>query len=150
MVTMGVMSIVATAVMGVAMSVLRTSINVTDRRDVLTDGKYALDQMTKDLRQAESIDASSTSMLVKVPTYRDGASVTVVWRATGTAAPYKLERSSNGGTTYVPVLETLASKTLFTYTSHDDIEDQVTISIQLTTRTGSVPLTTDVLLRNAE
>jgi len=149
LVTMAVMSIVATAVMGVAINILGTTVNVTDRRDVLNDGQYALDQLTKDLRQAESIDATSTSSLVKAPTYRDGSSITVVWRATGSTAPFTLERSADGGSTFIPVLKALASKSVFTYTTHDDVKDQVTINISLETRTETVPFTTDVLLRNA-
>ena len=146
---MAVMGIVASAVMGVAISVMRTTVTVTDRRDVLTDGKFALDEISKDLRQAESVDASSTASLVIVPTYRDGTAVTVRWRANGTAAPYALQRSTNG-TTWNTVLSTLASNSIFAYTTHDDVTDQVTVTLQLTTRTGTVPVTTDLFLRNAE
>ena len=55
-VTMAVMSIVATAMMAVAMRSFTTTNTITNRRDVLTDGRIAIDQMTKQLRQGESVD----------------------------------------------------------------------------------------------
>ena len=54
-VTMAVMSIVATAMMAVAIRSFTTTNTITNRRDVLTDGRIAIDQMTKQLRQGESV-----------------------------------------------------------------------------------------------
>jgi prepilin-type N-terminal cleavage/methylation domain-containing protein len=151
MVTMAVMSIIATAIMGVAVSVLSTTVNVTDRRDVFTDARFALDQITKDLRAGESVGSASDADTVSVETYRsrDGDAISVVWRAEGSSAPFTLQRSDDGGTTYKDVLDTLASNQLFTYTTHDGVTDEVTVALDLNTRTDTVPLTTDVLLRNA-
>ena len=39
---------------------------------------------------------------------------------------------------------------MFTYTEHEDVTDQVTIDLTLKTNTTTVPLTSDVYLRNAE
>ncbi|MEX0984256.1 MAG: prepilin-type N-terminal cleavage/methylation domain-containing protein [Actinomycetota bacterium] len=146
---MTVMSVVATAAMAVALRTTQTTLTVTDRRDVFTDGRFALDQMTEDLRQGESIDVSSDADTVEVPSYVNGSATTVIWRATGSAAPYGLERSIDGGTTYVPLLDSLASNAIFTYTTHEGVLDQVTVAISLTTSTTTVGLTTDVYLRNA-
>jgi prepilin-type N-terminal cleavage/methylation domain-containing protein len=55
-VTMAVMSIVATAMMAVRCGRSRRRSTITNRRDVLTDGRIAIDQMTKQLRQGESVD----------------------------------------------------------------------------------------------
>ena len=48
---------------------------------------FALDQMTEDLRQGESIDVSSDADTVRTPSYVDGSATTVIWRTTGSAAP---------------------------------------------------------------
>ena len=149
MVTMAVMSVVATAVMSVAFSTLRTTSTVTNRRDVFNDGRFALDQLSGQVRQGESVDATSTAQTLRFSGYIDGVAKSIVWRATGTSAPYTLQQSTNGGTTYVTMLKTLGSNNLFTYTSHDGVQDQVTIALALTTSTSSVNLTTDVYLRNA-
>ena len=59
-VTMAVMSIVATAMMAVAMRSFTTTSTITNRRDVLVDGRVAIDQMTKQLRQGESVDLTAS------------------------------------------------------------------------------------------
>jgi len=149
LVAMLVMSVIATAVMSVAMRTMQTTITVADRRDVFADGRFALDQISKELRQAESIDLTSDADTVSGPTYLDGDDIDVVWRASGTSAPFTLERSQDGGATFATVLSSLASKDLFTYTYHEGVLDQVTIDLDVTTRTSTVELTTDVYLRNA-
>ena len=57
---MAVMSIVATSVMAVAFRSFTTTSTITNRRDVLTDGRIAIDQMTKQLRQGESVDQTAS------------------------------------------------------------------------------------------
>jgi prepilin-type N-terminal cleavage/methylation domain-containing protein len=159
MVTMAVMSIVATAVMSVAFRLFATTNTVTNRRDVLTDGRQAIDQMSKQLRQGESVDqANSSASQLTLETYIDGVATTVVWRVTGTAAPYTLEQSRDGGATFAPLVSPLLCKTSgdagctadpFTYTSHGDVVDQVTIDLTFQTNTSSIDLISDVQLRNA-
>ena len=147
---MVVMSVVATAAMAVALRTTQTTLTVTDRRDVFADGRFALDEMSKDLRQGESIDATSDADTVKVPSYIDGTAATIVWRAAGSAAPYVLQRSTDGGTSFVSVMDSLATSDIFVYTSHEGVRDQVTIALSVTTSTTTVDLTTDVNLRNAD
>ncbi len=156
---MAVMGIVATSVMAVAFRTFATTSTITNRRDVLTDGRTAIDQMTKQLRQGESVDqvASSASTL-KFATYVDGVPTTIVWRVTGTAAPYTLEQSRNGGTTFADLVSPLLCKTAsdpgctappFTYITHGGLVDQVTIDLTFQTLTSTVDLISDVHLRNA-
>jgi hypothetical protein len=146
---MAVMSVIATAAMSVALRTMATTITVTDRRDVFADGRFALDEMSEELRQAESIALTSDEDTVSVDTYVDGTSTDVVWRAAGTGAPYTLERSLDGGATFVQVLDSLASNQLFAYTSHEGIRDQISIVMALATSTSTVELRTDVFVRNA-
>ena len=148
-VTMSVMSIVAVAVTSVALQAIRTTNTIGNRRDVFADGRFALDQLSGQIRQGVSVDPTSTAQTLRFSGYIDGVAKSIVWRTTGTTAPYTLERSSDGGSTFAPVTSTLGSKDVFTYTAHDGITDQVTVSLSLTTSTSSVLLTTDVYLRNA-
>ena len=168
---MAVMSIVATSVMSVAFRLFTTTNTVTNRRDVLTDGRQAIDQMTKQLRQAESVDmGASNDYTLTFDSYIDGTPVTIVWRVTGSAPPYSLEQSRNGGTTFAPLVSPLLCKDdltepgcqttesdgvtydhlPFTYTDHGGVVDQVTIDLAFRTNTSSIDLISDVQLRNAE
>jgi prepilin-type N-terminal cleavage/methylation domain-containing protein len=159
MVTMAVMSIVATSVMSVAFRLFTTTNTVMNRRDVLTDGRQAIDQMSKQLRQGEAVDeANSSASQLTLSTYIDGTATTVVWRVTGAKAPYTLEQSRDGGATFAPLVSPLLCKTKsdagctadpFTYTSHGGIVDQVTIDLTFQTDTSAIDLISDVDLRNA-
>jgi len=146
---MVVITVVATAGLSVALRTMQNTLTVIDRRDVFADGRFALDQMAEDLRQGESVDSSSDADTVTVPTYLDGSAATVVWRATGTAAPYTLERSTDGGVSFIQLMDSLGSDQLFTYTDHEGVRDQVSIVMTISTKTADVELVTDVYLRNA-
>jgi hypothetical protein len=158
---MAVMSIVATAMMAVALRSFTTTATITNRRDVLADGRIAIDQMSKQLRQAESVDVGASSeSTITFDTYIDGTAATVVWRVTGAAAPYTLEQSRDGGAYFAPLVSPLLCKTTadpgcslhppFTQISHGGVVDQVTIDLTFQTATSSVNLISDVQLRNVE
>src|SRR4029453_14092122 len=109
LVTMLVMGIVATAVMSVAMRTFTTTATITNRRDVFADGRIALDRLSKQLRQGESIDQRGPSpSSIHLPGYINGPPATIVWQVTGTSAPYTLEASTLGGANSVPVVSFLA------------------------------------------
>ena len=149
MVTMLVLGIIAAAAFAVLFRAFDTTNIVTSRRDVLGDGQFALDQMTKHIRQAESIDtAVSDADTIEMETYVNGEAKTIVWRVIGSSAPYELQLSTDGGTNYHTVLAYLASTDLLTYTSHDGVLDQVTIALALGTDTSTVEITSDVNMRN--
>lgn len=145
-----VLGIVATATIGLAMRAFSDTNTVIDRGSVFAEGRIALDRLTKQIRQATSIDQTwSTAQQIRFTGYLNGTPTTFAWRVTGTAPPYRLEESRNGGTSFVPVLGSLASPEVFTYTVHGGVTDQVTIRLRLMTRTTTVELTSDVYLRNA-
>jgi prepilin-type N-terminal cleavage/methylation domain-containing protein len=155
LVTMLVMGIVATSVMAVALRTFTTTATITDRRDVLADGRTALDRLSKELRQGESIDQSgSSSSVITFSGYIDGSPATIVWQVTGSSAPYTLEESRLGGANSVAVVTSLADNDVFTYTTHGTVIDQVTVRIPLQTSTeastSTIVLSTDVQLRNAQ
>ena len=155
---MAVMSVVATAMMAVAMRSFTTTATITNRRDVLADGRIAIDQMSKQLRQAESVDqTASSASTVRFDSYIDGTAATIVWRVTGSAAPYTLEQSRDGGAHFAPLVSPLVCKAAmtgcadpFTYVTHGGVVDQVTIDLTFQTTTSTIDLVSDVQLRNVE
>jgi prepilin-type N-terminal cleavage/methylation domain-containing protein len=152
MVTMAIMGIVSAAVTAVAMATFTGTGTITSRRDVFGDGRIALDRLSKQLRQGVSIDPTSDASTLKFSGYNDGASATIVWRATGTAAPYTLQESINGGTSFYTVLQSLTSKSVFTYTPTPagSATREVAVALSLGTTTASTVISTDVNLRNVQ
>jgi hypothetical protein len=152
-----VMGIVASSVMMVALRTFTTTATVTNRRDVLADGRTALDRLSKQLRQGESIDSScpgstdspAWTSSVTFSGYIDGSAATIVWQTSGSSAPFTLEESRDGGTTLVPVVTSLGDSNVFQCTTHANVVDQVSVRLPLRTTTTTVVLTTDVQLRNA-
>jgi hypothetical protein len=150
MVTAAVMSIVATAVMGITISVFHQTGTIVNRRDVFADGRIALDRMSKQIRQGESVDtAYSNATRIKVSSYLDGTVNTFAWRVTGSSPPYLLQESRDGGSTFVTVSSAVRNPNLFVYTVHAGVADQVTLNLTLGTESSTVALTSDVYLRNA-
>jgi type II secretory pathway pseudopilin PulG len=149
LVTMLVMGVVATAVLAVGMRAFTDTATIMNRRDVFDDARVALDRFSKQLRQGEVV-SSSTASSITFTGYLDEVETTFIWRTTGTAAPYSLEESTDGGAHYYTILTVLSSTDLFTYTTHGSVTDEVTITLPLKTLTSSVTLTSDVHLRNAQ
>lgn len=150
MVTMAVLAIVATATIGLAMRAFTDTNTIMERRDVFSDGRVALDRLAKQLRQAESVDQTwSTASRIRFTSYLDGTETTFAWRVAGSAPPYELQESRDGGATFTTVVSSLESPDVFTYTVHGGALDQVTVRLELGTRTTTVEVTSDVYLRNA-
>ena len=148
---MVVMGVVATAVMSVALRTFTTTATVTNRRDVLADGRNALDRLSKQLRQAESIDEGGTSSsMITFSSYINGRPATIVWQVTGSSAPFTLEESTTGGANPIPVVTALSDTDVFTYNANGTVLANVTIRLPLQTSTSTIEMTTDVQLRNAQ
>jgi prepilin-type N-terminal cleavage/methylation domain-containing protein len=153
LVTMLVMGVVASAVMMVAMRTFTTTATITNRRDVLADGRIALDRLSKQLRQAESIDSTcddTPTDSITFTGYIDGTAATIVWQTSGSAEPYSLEESTLGGANLIPIVSSLADDEVFTCSTDGTVRDQVSVRLPLRTSTTTVVLTTDVQLRNVE
>jgi type II secretory pathway pseudopilin PulG len=150
LVTMMVMGIVATSVMMVALRTFTDTATITNRRDVLADGRIALDRLAKQLRQGESLDqTTSSTSSIAFSSYIDGEAKDIVWRASGTSAPYSLQLSTDGGTSFVDILGELDSTALFSWTVSDGYVDEVTVTLPLQTNTQTVILSEAVQLRNS-
>ena len=155
MITLAVMGAMVAATLSVLFSAYNQTGVVLNRRDVLGDGQTAMQQMTKQFRQATAINATASPLApsatrLDVETFTGlGVAHRIVWEATGSAAPYSLEVSTDGGSPKT-VLSSLASPSLFTYSDPDTdgVVNQVTIRLSLGTSTSTVVLTSDVELRN--
>ncbi len=149
MVTLAVMGVIVAAVMTVLFSAYRETDVVLTRRDVLSDGQFGMQEMTKQFRQATSINTGSATA-IDVSTFTGaGTSHDIEWRTTGSAAPYSLQTRTDGGT-WKTVAAELESPNIFAYTDndHDQVIDQVTITLALGTKTSTITLTSDVQMRN--
>jgi len=150
MVTFALLGVIATAVLSLTIQAFGDAATIVDRRDVFADGRVALDRLSKQLRQAESIDTAwSTTQRIRFEAYIDGVPTTFAWQVAGAAAPYSLQESRDGGTTFSTVVSSLADADVFTVTQHGGVVDQVTLSLDLATETSDVLLTSDIFLRNA-
>ncbi|MEX2275650.1 MAG: prepilin-type N-terminal cleavage/methylation domain-containing protein [Actinomycetota bacterium] len=159
MVTLFVMGIIASAALSVMVRAFTDSGIVQNRRDVFGDGQIALGQMSKQFRQGAVVgvdtDVSVTVTTVTVDTYVGGSTERVIWRATGSQAPYQLQVSTDDGTTYRTVLSNLVTDQVFTLVPHENsvqelVIDEIDITLVLGTKTQSVRIQSKVNLRNAQ
>lgn len=159
MVTLLVMGIIASAALSVMVRAFTDSGIVQNRRDVFGDGQIALGQMSKQFRQGEVVgvdtDVSLAVTSVTVDTYVGGSAEQVIWRTTGSAAPYRLQTSTDGGATYRTLLSNLVTDQVFLLVPHENsvqesVIDEIDITLVLGTKTQSVRITSKVNLRNAQ
>lgn len=150
MVTLAVMGVIVAATMTVLFSVYKETGVVLNRRDVLGEGQIAMQQMTKQFRQATAINSSSATAL-SVQTFTGaGIAHQVAWRTSGSSAPYSLQKQTDGGP-FTTVLTSLSSPNIFPAYVDSDLDgnvDQVRIELSLGTKTATVVLTSDVQMRN--
>lgn len=148
--------ITATAVMGLVVAsmlslfagVQRTAARETSRSQTTDQVRVALDRIAKDVRQALSIDPSSTGSLLEMQTLIDGVEHTVAYDGTGANL---LTRSVDG--TEVTLLERMTITTVFTYSP--DVLDPSVVTIHVTARpekfsqdAAEISLSSEVKLRN--
>lgn len=143
---MALLLMVMAAMMTLFTSIQRTTTRQEQRAYARDGVRGALERITKDVRQATSIDAVSGATLLDMQTYVDGVPTRVVYTASGTT----LTRTV--GSTSRPILGDLSSTSLFTYTPAPSTATLVSVSISVrpyaTDPTVVVTLTSDVRLRN--
>jgi hypothetical protein len=112
-----------------------------DRTQNLDDMRGVLNRMTKDLRQATSVDESvSTASTITFTTYIDGVSTPIVYTASGTNLTRKV-----GTNAPFTVLKNLASTDVFTYVAATDVTGVQWVEIELQVHPARSPDTTLVL-----
>ena len=150
MVTLAVMGVIVAATMSVLFSVYKQTGVVLNRRDVLGQGQIAMQQMTKQFRQATAINSSSATALSVQTFTGTGAAHQIAWRTSGSSAPYNLQKQEDGGP-FTTVLTSLTSPNIFPAYVDSDLDgtvDQLRIELSLGTKTATVVLTSDVQMRN--
>ena len=118
-------------VIGATLTSLQTVTNAqafqADRSTTLAAMRVTMNRMTKELRQASSVDTSASSASVMTfTTYLESVQHTLTYRASGT----QLTRAIDGGTA-VPVLKNLSSTQIFSTITGGTAQDIQWIGIQL-------------------
>lgn len=145
-VSIGLLLLVVGSLLTVFASVQRSATFVQARSETLDGMRLAVDRMTKEIRQATSINEASTASRLEMDTYVLGTSRHIVYEATGT----QITRSVDGGSSTVLQGE-LATSSVFTYTpSTSDVKVvTVTLSVRPVRRPDTtLVLTSEARLRN--
>jgi type II secretory pathway pseudopilin PulG len=145
-ITVGLLVIVLGTFSEALASSQRSESFAVDRSQTLDALQTTMARVTKDTRQASSIDPSSSASLLDMQTYVSGALATVSYQISGTT----LTRSLNGGAA-IMLITNLASPSLFTYEPSSTNAQVVTILLQATPKHSpntTVQLTSEVRLRN--
>jgi hypothetical protein len=129
-------------------NVVQAETYATDRTDSLDSMRLGLNEMTRELRQAAGVDDTSTASQIDFETYSSGAAEHVTYRAVGTT----LTRQA-GANAPVPVLQGLASTSVFTYVTAPPVPGAQWVRINLQVRPKRTPdtvlvLDSEVNLRN--
>ena len=112
-----------------------------DRTKSLDEMRVVLNQMTKELRQATSVnDCTPTPNTITFTTALAGVSTTIIYAASGTV----LTRQVGAGSA-LPVLTTLASTNIFTCVSADNVTGVQWVEMRLQVAPARSPNTTLVL-----
>jgi len=145
---MMIFSIALAAMLTLFSGVERTAARQASRAEVNDQIRVAMDRLTKDLRQAETVRAGSSVSLLDMDTYINGVEHRVTYAISGT----DLTRSVDGATA-ITMLERLQSTTLYAYSP--DVSDPSVVTITLISRPErysgdvvAVTLTSEVQLRN--
>jgi prepilin-type N-terminal cleavage/methylation domain-containing protein len=144
LVTMAVMAIVVTAVMSIWLRGQTETQTVFNRRNDLNDMRFAMQLMTKELRQADHV-YSNTPSTIDVDTYINGVKHRVAFSASGT----RLTRQVDSGTLDTLVTN-LSNTSLFTYDPVGGTLHQITILMEVNTssKEGTLNIQSEVVTRN--
>jgi type II secretory pathway pseudopilin PulG len=147
--------VVVTALLMVVITAILTSFEVVQKASVRessrseeTDSvRLAMEQMTKEIRQAADVRAGSSASFLDIDTYINGNATHVSYTASGTT----LTRTANGVT--LPLLTRLSTTSLFSYDPSVTDPSVITITIQdspqyFKTDSTLITLTSEVQIRN--
>jgi prepilin-type N-terminal cleavage/methylation domain-containing protein len=145
-ITVSLLAIVLGVFADALVSSQRSESFTEDRSQTLDALQTTMARVTKDTRQATSIDSPSSPSLLAMHTDVNGVATTVSYQISGTV----LTRSVGGGAAIV-LVPNLASPSLFTYEPSSTNAQVVTILLQATPKNSpntTVHLTSEVRLRN--
>lgn len=138
--------IVVVSLLGVFVSTQRSQAYVSDRSRTLDDLRVAMDRLTKELRQATTIQPGATATSITVRTFVGGNEELVTWAVSGGTLRRTDEWGGNAS-----LLTPVTNTDVFTYTP--DAARPVVIAVRLQTKPRSSPhvrleLTSEIRLRN--
>jgi type II secretory pathway component PulJ len=139
--------IVMTAILTSFEVVQKASVRESSRSEETDKVRLAMEQMTKEIRQATDVRVGSSATFLDVDTYLNGVATHVSYSASGTT----LNRTANGVT--LPLLDRLSTTSLFTYDPSVTDPSVITITIQdspqyFKTDSTLITLTSEIQLRN--
>lgn len=142
--TVALLLVVLGGLLTVFESVQRSAAFVQERSETLDEMRIALDQMTKEIRQAEEVKAAtSTASRLEMTTYILGVQKTVVYAVTGQTLT-----KSVGGSGTAPIQTHVAAPSIFTYTTDTAGVIQL-VSLNLQVHPERRPDTTIILTSEA-
>ena len=145
--TVALLGVVLGGLLTVFESVQRSATFVQERSETLDEMRIALDQMTKEIRQALEVESASTASRLEMTTYILGVQKQIVYEVTGTT----LTKNVNGAGA-VPIQTQVASTSLFSYTvDASGVIQLVTLDLSVHPKRRpdtTVLLTSEARLRN--
>ena len=110
--TVALLAIVMGGLLTVFESVQRSATFVQERSETLDEMRIALDQMTKEIRQAEEVQSTSTASKLEMTSYVLGVKKTIVYQLTGETLTRKVDSAAAA-----PIQTNVISTALFSYTT---------------------------------
>jgi type II secretory pathway component PulJ len=141
--TVSLLMVVLGGLLTVFESVQRSATFVQERSETLDEMRIALDQMTKEIRQAEEVETISTASRLEMTSYILGVKKTIVYEVSGET----ITKSIDGGGA-APIQTHVATTNLFTYTTDASGVIQL-VSLDLQVHPARRPDTTVVLASEA-
>ena len=143
-----IMLVAVAAMFALFAGMQRTAAREASRSNTTDLVRVAIDRMTKDIRQASSVDLASTASVLTMDGFVNGVPATITYDAT---ASNILTRTVDGNT--VTLLERMTITTVFTYAP--SVEDPSVITVQVTAKPetfsideAAISLASEVRLRN--
>jgi len=139
--------IVMTSILTSFEVVQKASVRESSRSEETDNVRLAMEQITKEVRQATDVRPGSSASFLDVDTYLNGVATHVSYTASGTT----LNRTANGVT--LPLLARLSTTSLFTYDPSVTDPSVITVTIQdspqyFKTDSTLITLTSEIQLRN--
>ena len=145
-ITVGLVLVVVGALLSSLSIAQRGERFAADRAEALDEMRGAMARVTKDLRQADGLDAGALADHFEADTYVQGVAAHVVYDVSGGI----LTRQVNGGSSEV-LAEPLVTDAVFTYEPDAASAEVVAIRLEIRPRTSpdtTIELTSEVRMRN--
>lgn len=139
--------LVLTTVLSVFLSAQRSENFQQGRAQGLDEIRLAMERMTKEIRQVQTVRAGSSASVLDVDTFVEGTATHVIYRVTGT------DLTRTEGSSTITLVTQLIGSSMFTYTPSATSPSVITVTIR-SRPTPNAPettlvLTSEIKLRNA-